>query len=91
MVSIKRTFVHHLVQGSRNGKTRNRLPETFAAETCLPDAYSFATRGYISARKAETYFATGNSVSRVANLGNIGQHVSATNVSGSMFPRFARA
>ena len=39
----------------------------------------------------DIYFASGNNVSRMAKLGNIGETMRATNVSENMFACFARA
>ena len=83
------------------GKTRKRvgnmLPESSDADTC-PDFSQFCHMGKsVSSSKlcfccqAETYFVAGNNVSSVAKLENDGKLVSAANVSGNMFPRFARA
>ena len=54
------------------------LPVTFAADTCFFDVSQFGHTGNIVSvskncfcRVAETYFAAGSNVSRVAKLGNI--------------------
>ena len=64
------------------GKTRkqvgNMLPETFPTDTYFPNVPSFTTREtlflaakHVSTSRQKTFCATGNTVSRVAELGNI--------------------
>ena len=51
----------------------------------------FPTAKNVSVSRQKHFFAYGYIVSGVAKLGNIGNYLSAANISANMFPRFSKA
>ena len=69
------------------------LPETFAADACFSNVPSFATREtmFPEAVKHKNILLLETMFPMQQNWETLGKHVSASNVSGNMFRRFARA
>lgn len=63
------------------------LPETFVVDTCFPNDPSFATRDRVSAIMNRNIFWKLLPVRQ--NWETLEKHVSAADVLGNMFPRFA--
>ena len=81
----------HTIYYLSPGKTRKHVARNICCVHMFSQTFSsLAKREYFATRE---YFAVGNNASYVAKLGDIGEskHMSAGNVSGNTFPRFAKA